>query len=183
MSKTTVVFDTETTGLIKPSAQDISEQPYIAEIYCAKLDEDFNLVDEFESFIKPPVPLSPKITEITGITNEMIKDAPSFAGVYNDLSKFMTGVDRLVAHNLPFDRNMLANELLRIDKVLMFPWPREHVCTVQKSMGIEQRRISLTNLHKYATGKPLENAHRAKQDVFGLVRCYHYLVESGAIEL
>ena len=176
-----VVFDTETTGLIKPDVNDINEQPYIAEFYAVKIDEDFNLIDEIGGFLKPPVPLSEKITKITGITNEMIADAPSFADFSQDLEKFFVGVDEMIAHNLPFDRNMLANELVRAGRLLHFPWPPKHTCTVAASMGIEQRRINLTKLHHYATGKDFP-AHRAKDDVYALVRSYHWLCEEGILK-
>jgi len=177
----TILFDTETTGLIVPEAQDIDAQPEIIEIYCAKIDQEFNLIGEFEYMLKPKKPLSKKITEITGITEADLEGKPTFADIAFELSSFFVGTHRMVAHNLPFDRNMLANELLRVDRLLKFPWPPEHICTVQKSMPIEQRRINLTTLHKYATGKPLANAHRAKDDVFGLVRCFHWMCEKGMI--
>ena len=177
----TVVFDTETTGLLVPEAQDLDAQPEIIEIYCAKIDDDFNLIGEFEKLLKPQKPISEKITQITGIKPEDLEGRQSFADIAPELSEFFVGVDRMVAHNLPFDRSMLANELLRVDRLLKFPWPPIHICTVQKSLPIEQRRINLTTLHKYATGKPLENAHRAKDDVFGLVRCFHWMTEKGMI--
>lgn len=177
----TVIFDTETTGLIKPEAQSIDEQPEIIEIYCVKLDDDFNIIGEFDQLLKPQKPISETITRITGIDAKMVAGKPSFAEIAPDLCKFFVGTQRVVAHNLAFDRNMLANELLRVDRLLKFPWPPEHICTVQKSMGIEQRRINLSKLHEYACGKPLANAHRAKDDVFGLVRCYHWMVERGMV--
>jgi DNA polymerase III epsilon subunit-like protein len=179
------LFDTETTGLIKPSSQDIDEQPYITEIYVLKVRQEegklIEIVDEFESYIKPPVPISAEITKITGISDETVKDAPSFAEVYNKLSHFVTGADRLVAHNLAFDRAMLANELVRIDKVLRFPWPRLHMCTVEQSMKYEQRRLSLTRLHEYLFAKGFPNAHRAKGDVVAMFSCYKRMVEMGDI--
>jgi DNA polymerase III epsilon subunit family exonuclease len=173
-----VLFDTETTGLIKPEANDVNDQPYITEIFCAKIDDEYNLVEEYGTFIKPPIPLPADVIKITGITDEMLEGAPSFREVYEELAQFFIGVDEVIAHNLPFDRNMLANELVRIGKVIQFPWPPIHTCTVQKSMGIEQRRLNLNALHKYATGKDIVNAHRAKDDVYALVRSYHWLMEN-----
>lgn len=174
-----IIFDTETTGLLKPSAQSLDEQPYIIEIHAVRLDDEFQLVDEFGSFVKPPIPISDEITKITGINDVMVKDAPTFAEVYQDLVDVFLGTTKMIAHNLPFDRSMLANELLREDLVLKFPWPPQHLCTVEAAMPIEQRRINLSSLHQIATGKPHEGAHRAKEDVYALVRCYHYLVEKG----
>ena len=172
-----VIFDTETTGLLLPDANDVDDQPEIVEIYLCKIDEEFNLLGEFDLLIKPRIPITEELTRIHGITNEMVSDAPNFAGAYEALSEWMTGTDELIAHNLPFDRSMLANELIRIDRLIQFPWPRINTCTVEMAMGIEQRRLSLAKLHEYATGAAHEGAHRAKADVHALVRCYHWLKE------
>ena len=172
-----IVFDTETTGLLKPNLNELSAQPYITEIYCCKIDNDFKIIDEFESLVKPPIPISAEITKITGITDEKLKDAPSFIEIYDLLAEFFLDTYTLVAHNLPFDRDMVANELRRIDKLLQFTWPPIHYCTVEKSMYIKGHRLTLGNLHKLATGNMPEKAHRAKDDVFSLIRCYHWLLE------
>jgi len=172
-----LLFDTETTGLLKSDSNKIEEQPYIIEFYACKIDDDYNMIGEFESFIKPPIEVSKEIEKITGISNEMVKDAPTFSEVYQDLAGFFVGVDEMIAHNLPFDRSMVANELVRINKLINFPWPIKHTCTVEMSMGIEQRRINLNTLHNYATGKDIVGAHRAKTDVMALVRGYHWLME------
>lgn len=178
-----LLFDTETTGLLNPSANDVSKQPYIIEICAMKFTDDMELVETYESFIKPPIPISNEITKITKITNEMVKDAPTFSRAYSDIAKSFLGAHTLVAHNLGFDRSMLANELVRIDRLIQFPWPMKHVCTVQSSMSYEGRRINLTKLHKLATGKEtIEGAHRAKTDVLALVEGYKFLVKEGKIK-
>ncbi len=173
-----LLFDTETTGLLKPSANHVDEQPEIVELYACMINEEFALLGEYESYYKPKIPLTEELTKIHGITNDMLKDAPSFEDEYENLAKFFTGADELIGHNVAFDRGMLANELIRIDKLIQFPWPRIHTCTVEMAMPIEQRRISLSNLHKYATGQPHEGAHRAKADVHALVRCYHWMKDT-----
>lgn len=178
-----VFYDTETTGLLKPAANDIKQQPHIIEICVMKFDDDMNHLETFESFIKPPMPISDEITKITKITNEDLKDAPSFAAVYNDIASIFLGARRMVAHNLGFDRSMLANELIRIDRLIRFPWAIEHVCTVERSMSYEGRRLNLTKLHKLATGKEtIEGAHRAKTDVLALVEGYKFLLREGKIK-
>jgi len=182
MGKITVLFDTETTGLIKPSASCLDDQPYITEIFCLKIDdEDMVVLDEFDSLVKVPVPLSSEITRITGLTDTALVNAPKFIDIYDELAEFFTGVDRLVAHNLAFDRSMLANDLLRIDKVLNFPWPREHVCTVEKSLRIEQRRMNLKALHTELTGAPFADAHRARNDVMALYTVYNAMRLKGML--
>jgi len=177
----TIIFDTETTGLIKPSANKIEDQPYITEIYCYKMEEGNGMIDSFESMFCPLVPISAEITKITGITQQMCDQAPPFVKKWEELAEFFTGADRMVAHNLAFDRSMLANELVRIGKVLNFPWPRQHICTVEKSMKYEQRRLNLTRLHEYLFAKGFPNAHRAKNDVLPLVDCYNEMIRRGDI--
>ena len=179
-----VIFDTETTGLLKPGANNLSDQPYITDIYCYKQErtaDEIIPIGEYESLVRCPIAITDEIQRITGITNIMLNSAPSFVQIYDELADFFVGVDRFVAHNLSFDRNMLANELLRCDKLLKFSWPRQHVCTVEKSLHYEQRRMTLTRLHEHLFGRGFDGAHRAKPDVQALVRCYNEMVRRGDI--
>ena len=180
-----IIFDTETTGLLKPSANELSAQPYITELYALKVRQydsrRFDIIGEYEQMFKVPVKLDEVIVRITGITDKMLANKPTFNDCFSDVSKFFLGAERMVAHNLPFDRSMMANEMLRCDKVLNFPWPRQHVCTVEKSMAIEQRRMNLQKLHTELMGKPFEEAHRAKNDVMALYDCYQQMVIKGMI--
>ena len=178
------LFDTETTGLCVPKVNDLDKQPHMVEIYVMKVVQNgnkFEQVGELDILLKPPVELSPKITKITGITNTAIEKKNAFVKEYKKIAEFFTGVDRMVAHNMTFDRNILLYELARINKQLNFPWPIQHVCTVEKSMSIEQRRMSLKNLHKELVGYEFEAAHRAKNDVEALFRVYEQMVTKGMI--
>ena len=65
------VFDTETTGL-DPGVE------YLTEIG-GVIVRNGEVVEEFDTFVKPGKPITPKITELTGITNEMVDNAPSEA--------------------------------------------------------------------------------------------------------
>ncbi|MFR6475035.1 MAG: exonuclease domain-containing protein [Faecalibacterium sp.] len=84
------VFDTETTGL-DPGVE------YLTEIG-AVIVRNGEVVEEFDTFVKPGKPITPKITELTGITNEMVADAP---GEKEALEAFLRFADGriLVAHN------------------------------------------------------------------------------------
>jgi len=181
----TIIFDTETTGLLKPDANSLKMQPSIIEIFCQKVNEtpDGGVIPtgSFHSLLKPPFPLTAEITRITGITDEDLENAPSFSEIYEDLAAFFLGSEKLVAHNATFDTSMLANELLRIKKVIQFPWPREHVCTVEKSLHVEQRRLNLQKLHEHLFGLGFKDAHRAESDVKALVKCYSKMKQKGML--
>lgn len=172
-----IVFDTETTGLPKPLGNKLEDQPKIIEICCVKLDDNLEVIDSYETLINPEQEIEPKITQITGITNDDLKGQRTFKEVYAELAEFFLGVDILVAHNLPFDRSLLSFELERLDKLRNFPWPIHHICTVQKSMKIEGYRLNLGKLYHIATGKEFVDAHRARADVDALCECFRYLIE------
>jgi len=179
-----IVFaDTETTGLLKPSPARLATQPSIIELYACKVDENFNMLGEFSTFIRVDQELEPIITKITGITDEMLMDQPYFAEIYPGFAKFMTGTDMLVAHNVSFDAGMFRVDLERIGMLLQFPWPRHQLCTVEQSMSIKGRRLKLDELHEIAVGRPMENAHRARDDVHAMIRSFIWLVQQGLVNL
>lgn len=174
-----ILYDTETTGLLKPEGTALNLQPHIIEFFGITIDDQRKKVrKKFHTLVKPPIPISEKITKITGITNEMVADAPVFTEVYQNLTRFFFGCHTLVAHNAPFDIGMIANELRRLDKLLKFPWPPIHYCTVEQSMWIKGHRLKLQKLYEIATGKPeIEGAHRAEDDTMALFECYKWLKE------
>jgi DNA polymerase III subunit alpha, Gram-positive type len=172
-------FDTETTGLARPSATEPHLQPFMIEIYAAKFNDDFEIVDEFEHLLKPTIPISEEITKITGITNDMVCNAPEFIEVYDDLCDFFLGETVVYAHNCTFDIGILKGELARHGLVTNFPWPKDQRCTVELSMPLENKRLTLGKLYKIATGKEIENAHRAKNDVLPMIECIRFLKENG----
>ena len=179
-----IILDSETTGLLKPTLAESSQQPFITELYCCKVTNDFKLIDEFNHLIKPPIPIPEIITKITGIDDAMLAGKPSFVEIYDELCDFFLGEDILVAHNASFDVGVIHWELFRLDKEKQFPWPKNHICTVEKSFGIKNRRLKLSQLHEMATGKShIEGAHRAKEDVMALVRSFKWLVDNGNIDL
>lgn len=92
--KTYVVFDTETTG-IEVSTNGLTE------IGAVKICNG-KIVEQFTTLIKPDYPISEKITELTGISPEMVKDSPRIDAVIPDFMKFIEG-SVLVAQNAEFD--------------------------------------------------------------------------------
>lgn len=171
-----IFLDTETTGLLLPEATEIMKQPRIIEIYAARFSPKRKLLDEFGTFVNPRVPISDEITRITGITDDDVEGQPEFVQIYNKLCNFFRGSRTLVAHNCAFDSGMIAVELMRIDKHWQFPWPSEHICTVEKSYQIKDRRLKLGELNEMATGQPeIKGAHRAQADTLALADCYWWL--------
>ena len=193
-----IVFDTETTGLLRPKVADIHEQPQIIEYYGMKVvhraDGVIEKIAEFETYFKPAKPFDEAIiTKITGISNAMVKDAPSFFDKHKELLEFYKGAHRMVAHNCAFDDAMVKNEFLRLatDELITVDefnaaidqiQEMKRLCTVQKTMFFQQRRLTLTNLHQELFGVPFEGAHRARHDVEALFRCYEELCKRGVIE-
>lgn len=175
-----VVFDTETTGLLQPENSDLIMQPKIIEFYGVRLNEEFEIQKEFNTLVNPQEPITKLITNITGITDKMVKDQPTFFDVFEDITDLFAGADLSVAHNHGFDSGMLDVEYRRIDRPCIEALHK--VCTVEATMGMTGHRLSLTRLHWILTQERFK-AHRAKDDVFALVRCFHNLTESGVINL
>ena len=178
-----IFFDTETTGLLKPDAAELTFQPHITEFYGVKVDfETLDVVDELEFLCKIPVPLEEHIIKITKITEEMLADQPTFAEHYETLAEFYLGVKYGVAHNVNFDMGMLWCELERMEHTLMFPWPMKWVCTVKSSYHIKNRRLRLGQLYEHYFGSEFTGAHRAKSDVGAMLKIYKKLREDGYVD-
>jgi DNA polymerase III alpha subunit (gram-positive type) len=178
-----IIYDTETTGLVKPKAARLSEQPQIIEFAAIKIDPiSLNEVDRIEFLCNPGVPLPAEIVKITRITDAMLKGKKTFAHHIPELKKFFLGSQHLVAHNLAFDRNMLHLELQRLDMVTMFPWPPDQFCTVEAAMPIRGFRLNLTKLHNHFFGKDFPEAHRAMHDVEALTKCVVEMIKKGYIK-
>jgi len=174
-----IIFDTETTGLLAPKLAPLHRQPYMTEIYAVKVDNDFNILGEINQLIKVPVKVSKLITKLTGIDDKMLEDQPTFEDFALELKIFFEDADEMIAHNLPFDKSILQFQYDRAEMDINFPL--KQTCTIQKSMSLTGRRMSLQNLHKKLLGQGFADAHRAKNDVMALVRVYHNMLGKGML--
>lgn len=166
----TLVYDTETTGLLKPQVSDLSQQPKIIEFALVEIDQSYERVGEHSWMIHPGEDITPEITKITGITNDDLRGKPSFLQVLPEIEQAFFGRHRVMAHNLPFDWGMLTNELKRLGREFAFPYPPIQQCTVQLASDlIFGRRAKMTELYEKTLGRPLAQTHRALDDVNALV--------------
>jgi len=169
------IFDQETTGLMKAKGSDQLHQPHLTEIYAMQVDNNFNFVRDFESLIKPPIPIPSFLEKQIGITNQMVANAPTFIQVYKQIINVFFRSHTVVAHNLSFDEGVLIGELRRIGKEHHFPYPPIKYCTVEQSMHIKGHRLKNDELYKLATGKEMVGAHRAKVDVMATFESFKWL--------
>lgn len=99
-----IIFDIETTGLD-------SSYDEIIEIGAIKVKNN-KIVSKFNSLVKPKNEIDEYITELTGITNEMVKDAPTIEEILPDFMNYI-GNDILIGHNVNFDINFIYDNLYR----------------------------------------------------------------------
>ena len=165
-----IVFDLETTGLPKAEGSDLDMQPKIIEFGAIKLTEELIEVDRLEFFCNPKHMLDPKITKITGITDDMLKDQKPFIAHLDRLNEFFLGTKRMFAHNLGFDRKILKFELERLDKVTSFPWPYEHTCTVEVGQRVWGKMRKLGDIYEELFEEKIEGSHRSMNDVEATLR-------------
>lgn len=182
-----IVFDTETTGLIRNRTLKLEQQPEIIEFYGAEVNlKTGKILAEIDTLIKPSKPLSEKpnpgdkktITEITGITNEMLADAPTIKDVAPNIFRFLSKGPILIAHNASFDKEMLELEAQRLNLSIKFP---RFLCTVEQTISLKGYRLTLSNLHQELFNEPFAGAHRAKVDVAALIRCCKELFKRGVL--
>lgn len=177
-----VIFDTETDGLISNSAVPLFKQPRIVELYAVTLYQEgtgpqarFTELSVYDCMFNTERALPEKITEITSITPEMIKDKKPFLHQRDAITKIIEGADRVVAHNLSYDAAIVNWEVERAGLGRLIKWP-EKVCTVEATEYFFGFRLNQKALYKTLFDEEFADAHRAENDVRALTRCYCELV-------
>ena len=155
------VFDTETTGL-DPGVE------YMTEIG-AVIVKNGEVVEEFDTFVKPGKPITPKITELTGITNEMVADAPGEKEALEAFLKF-AGDRILVGHNVhAFDMRFLRAAAKR-SGIKLEPTYIDTLTMAQAMYpGLHNYKQGTINKHLEL---PAYEAHRACEDSAALGRIF-----------
>ena len=152
-----VVLDVETTGGKAGSDR-------VIEIGAVKV-QGGEVLDTFSTLLNPQRHIPPFISRLTGISNSMVSDAPTFADIANQLSAFLQGAV-FVAHNAKFDYGFIRAEFARCE----IPFDMPQLCTV-----VNMRRY-YPGLQSYSLGKlcagfgiKLTNHHRALADATATV--------------
>ncbi|AYN03546.1 exonuclease domain-containing protein [Flavobacterium sp. 140616W15] len=117
-------------------------------------------IDRYQTLVNPQKEIPLPIFALTGINNEMVRDAPLFDDIANKVLELLT--DRIfVAHNVNFDYSFVRHELEKSG----FKWTARKLCTVRAARKIRP------GLGSYSLGKlcssldiPIENRHRAGGD-------------------
>lgn len=148
-----IFFDLETTGI------DVVNDR-IVEISYLKIYPD-GREDVRTMRINPTIPIDPRATEIHGISDADVKDAPTFNEVAQTLANTFEGCDIAGFNSNKFDLPLLAEEFLRSD--IDFDLKKRKFIDVQVIFHkMEQRTLSAA--YKFYCEKDLENAHSAEAD-------------------
>ncbi len=147
-----VVVDVETTG-------GRGEHHRITEIGAVRV-RDGRIIEEFSTLLNPQRTIPPNISRLTGITPEMVMDAPYFADIADAFERFLGGAI-FVAHNVEFDYGFVAREYRRLGR--RFRMPKLCTCASMRKLYPGHRSYSLSNLCR-DLGIPLTNHHRALCD-------------------
>ena len=167
-----VVVDIETTGGWAASDR-------VIEIGAVRI-RNHEVIDHWHSLINPQRSIPASITQLTGITNAMVKDAPAFSDVADQFLAFMED-SIFVAHNVNFDYGFLAQEFNRIER--RFRFPKFCTCAGMRRHFPGHRSYSLgrlCTLYEIA----LEQHHRALCDAQAAAKLLNLInrKRSGIIE-
>lgn len=156
LTRSLIVFDLETTGL-----DFIRDR--IIQISYIKVSPDGT--EERENlFVNPEKPIPHEVVELTGITNDDVKDAPTFKALAPQLSEKFKGCDFAGYNSNHFDIPMLAEEFLRAG--IDFDFSKVRLIDAQTIFHKMERR-NLAAAYKFYCGRKMEEdftAHRADED-------------------
>ncbi len=170
MQKKFAIIDIETTGG-RAARDKITEVAIV-------LHDGSEITDKYETLIDPECHIPYGITELTGITDEMVAGAPKFYEVAKKIVEMTEGAV-FVAHNVRFDYSFIQEEFKRLG----FTYVRKKLCTVRMSRqafpGL--RSYSLSNLIRHF-GLNVGDRHRAMGDTMATVDLFERILDSEKAE-
>lgn len=165
------VVDIETTGGT-PTGSRITE-------ICVVVTNGSEVLQRFETLLDPGIHIPSGITALTGITNQMVEGAPSFASIAGDLYHLLH--DKLfVAHNVNFDYGFIQKEFQQVGQLFSIP----KVCSAKAARKAfpGRRSYSLGNICSHL-GIEIKNRHRAGGDADATAELLHLIIETAGEEL
>ena len=161
-----VVVDVEATGAKTPPNRLIELGAYRI--------RGGRIVDKFLSLVNPEIPIPRFVASLTGISNDMVKNAPVFAEVAPQWLDFVSD-SVLVAHNAPFDTSFLNHEISRV--YANHRMVNRHLCTVRLS----RRAFPDLSNHRLETiaqhfSIPIASRHRAGSDALATAEIFIVLL-------
>lgn len=143
----------------------------VTEIAIYKFDGQ-KVIDQFISLVNPELPIQPFVVGLTGINNDMLRNAPKFYEVAKRIIEMTTDCV-IVAHNAKFDYRILRLEYRRLG----YEFQRKSLCTVELSKKL------IPGMPSYSLGKlvknlgiPIANRHRADGDALATVKLFKLLL-------
>ncbi len=161
-----IVFDIETTGL-SPQTCGITQ-------IAALLYKDGQILDTFETFVDPEMPIPQNITELTGITDEMVAGAPKTKEAVGAFLEFAKG-RMLVAHNASFDTSFIRKAAN--DHGLTFDNPCFDTLALSRFINTDLKKHTLDSLAKFYKLGEFDH-HKANADTEMLARIFECLLRS-----
>ena len=158
------IIDVETTG-------GVARYERITEIAIVLHDGE-RVIDTFSTLLNPEKSIPWQITQITGITDEMVVNAPKFFEVAKQIVQLTEG-KIFVAHNVNFDYSFVREEFARLG----YEFQRRQLCTVRLSRKVFPglASYSLSNLKKHFHIHA-EKSHRALDDTLATTRLFELIL-------
>lgn len=187
----TLIFDTETTGLVNFKLPDNDpSQPRLVQLGMMVLSDKWEVMHEVGVIIKSSgFPIPDVVANIHGITyDKALRFGIPLKAALSFFSELVLQCDVVVAHNIRFDRAVIISELARMGMYQMLC--AKEYCTMlatqpilclPQSRGNGYKWPKLSEAYEYFFGEPLLDAHDALTDVRACARIYKHLMTVGMI--
>ena len=189
-----LVFDTETTGLPigrNPSIRETKKWPHIIQLSCILFDTESNqIICCYDTIVKVPknIVISEESISLHGISRNISnKRGSSIKDVLDEFNKMLKSADKVVGHNISFDKRVIMAESIRlyISQYFTIDGVRKpEYCTMKNSVDICRieavskegekyfKYPSLTELYNKLFQTSPKNVHNSMVDILLCLRCY-----------